>query len=247
MVRIVEGGARTLWQLVQGGEGPGALGFQPGKGTTVKASSTVILLTCAALGAVALRGQQPSKPLSPRGTAATQVGSTWVAQKPGVPPQYPGGKWIEVDYGRPILHGRQNIFGSGADYGKTVNAGAPVWRAGAGSTTKLTTEVPIVIGGKTLKPGVYDLFVELREGAWTLILGTQPTQDTHDPKEKTAIWGAYGYDPKFDVARAPMTVTKLEHSVDQLTIGFLDMSDSGGKLGMEWDTTGASAAFSIAR
>ena len=152
-----------------------------------------------------------------------------------------------IDYGRPLLHGRKNIFGSGADYGKTVNAGAPVWRAGAGSTTKLTTEVPIVIGGKTLKPGVYDLFVELREGAWTLILGTQPTQDTHDPKEKTAIWGAYGYDPKFDVARAPMTVTKLEHSVDQFTIGFLDMSDNGGKLGMEWDTTGASAAFSIAR
>ena len=44
-----------------------------------------------------------------------------------------------------------------------------------------------------------------------------------------------------------MTVTKLDHSVDQFTIGFHDMSDSGGKLGMEWDTTAASAAFSIAR
>lgn len=213
----------------------------------MKASATAVLLTCAALGAVALHGQQTKKPLSPRGTAATQVAGTWIGPKPGAPPQYAGGKWIEVDYGRPILRGRKNIFGSGASYGKTLNAGAPVWRAGANSTTKLTTEVVIVIGGKTLQPGVYDLFVELKEGSWTLIVGTQPTQDTYDPKEKTKIWGAYGYDPKFDVARAAMTVTKLDHSVDQFTIGFLDMSDSGGKLAMEWETTGASVPFTIAR
>lgn len=213
----------------------------------MKASLTAILLTCAALGAVALHGQQTQKPLSPRGTAATQVAGTWIAPKPGTPPRYSGGKWIEVDYGRPILHGRKDIFGSGADYGKAVDAGAPVWRAGANSTTKLTTEVPIVIGGKTLQPGTYDLFVELKEGAWTLIVGTQPTQDTYDPKEKTKIWGAYGYDPKFDVARAAMTVTKLDHSVDELTIGFVDMSDRGGTLAMAWDTTAASVPFAIAR
>jgi hypothetical protein len=221
--------------------------FQPGRGTTVKASVTATLLICAALGTVTLQGQQTNKPFSPRGTAATQVGGTWSPQKPGVPPQYPGGKWIEVDYGRPILRGRRNIFGSGADYGKTLNAGAPVWRAGADATTKLTTEVPIVIGGKTLQPGVYDLFVDLKEGSWTLIVGTQPTQDTHDRNEKVKIWGAYGYDPKFDAARAAMTVTTLDHSVDQFTIGFFDMSDSGGTLAMEWETTGASVPFAIAR
>ncbi len=213
----------------------------------MKVSTTALFLTCAAFGAVALHGQQINKPFSPRATAATQIGGTWIGQKLGIPPQYPSGKWIEVDYGRPILRGRKNIFGNGADYGKTLNAGAPVWRAGANSTTKLTTEVPIVIGGKTLQPGVYDLFVELKDGSWTLIVGTQPTQDTHDAKEKTKIWGAYGYDPTFDVARVAMTVTKLDHSVDQFTIGFLDMSDSGGKLAMEWETTSASVAFTIAQ
>ena len=213
----------------------------------MKASVTATLLVCAALGTTALHSQQTSKPFSPRGTAATEVGGVWSPQKPGVPPQYPGGKWIEVDYGRPILRGRKTIFGSGADYGKSLNAGAPVWRAGADATTKLTTEVPLVIGGKTLQPGVYDLFVELKEGSWTLIVGTQPTQDTHDRNEKVKIWGAYGYDPKFDVARAAMTVTTLGHSVDQFTIGFLDMSDSGGTLAMQWETTGASVPFTIAR
>ena len=213
----------------------------------MKAIARAILLTGTALCAAALHAQQAEKPFSPRGSAATEVAGAWTPQKPGIPPQYPGGKWIEIDYGRPILRGRKNIFGSGADYGKTLNAGAPVWRAGANSTTKLTTEVPLVIGGKTLPPGVYDLFVDLKDGSWTLIVGTQPTQDTHDRNEKTKIWGAYGYDPRFDAARAAMTVTRLDHSVDQFTIGFLDMSDRGGKLTMEWETTSASVAFAIVR
>lgn len=192
-------------------------------------------------------GQPPTKPLSPRGTASTQMGGSWTPGTGGGGPQYPGGKWIEVDYGRPILRGRANIFGSGADYGKGVNAGAPVWRAGAGPTTKLSTEVPLVIAGKTLRPGTYDVLVELKASGWTLILSTQKTQDRYDPDEKTAMWGSFGYDPKFDVVRAPMELARLEHSVDQLTISFLDMADDGGKLAIAWEKTAALVGFSVAR
>jgi hypothetical protein len=39
------------------------------------------------------------------------------------------GKWIEVTYGRPIKRGRTGLFGEGADYGKALKGGAPVWRA----------------------------------------------------------------------------------------------------------------------
>ena len=207
--------------------------------------ATLLGLGLAALAATSW-GQQQTKPLSPRGTAATQVGGSWTAPAAGGGPQYPGGKWIEVDYGRPILRGRSDIFGSGADYGKGVNAGAPVWRAGAGPTTKLSSEVPLVIAGKTLPPGTYDVLVELKESGWTLILSTQKTQEKYDPEEKIAMWGSYGYDPKHDVLRAPMTLSRLEHSVDQFTISFLDMTDSGGKLGMAWETTAALVGFSIA-
>ena len=157
------------------------------------------------------------------------------------------GKWIEVDYGRPILRGRRNIFGSGVDYGKAADAGAPAWRAGANSTTKLSTEVPIVVAGKTLQPGVYDVMVDLKESGWTLILSTQKTRENYDPNEKVAMWGAYGYDPKFDVVRASMTMSKVEHSVDEFTISFVDMTDSGGKLLMEWEKTAAFVGFSFAR
>ena len=50
------------------------------------------------------------------------------------------------------------------------------------------------------------MFVELKESGWTLIVSTQPTQEKYDANDKTKIWGAYGYDPKFDVVRAPMTM-----------------------------------------
>jgi DUF2911 family protein len=187
---------------------------------------------------------QDRKPLSPPGSAATQVGGKWTEDKNGEM-RYSDGKWIEITYSRPILRGRKDVFGSGADYGKKVNAGAPVWRVGANQTTKLTTEVPITINGKTLAAGSYDLFVDLKENGWTLIASTQPTQAKYDPKDKSAIWGAYGYDPKFDVVRAPMTMSKPPHSVDQLTIAFLDMTDSGGKIGVAWGDQAGMVDFTV--
>ncbi len=188
---------------------------------------------------------QARKPLSPAGSAATMVGGTWSAPDANGEKRYTGGKWIEVSYSRPMLRGRTEIFGKGADYGKVVNGGAPVWRAGANQTTKLTTEVPLEVGGKKLEAGSYDVFVELKEGGWTLILSTQPTQDKYDPNDKTKIFGAYGYDPKFDVVRVPMKMAKRSEVLDQFTISFVDVTDKGGTLEMAWDKTAASVPFKI--
>jgi hypothetical protein len=199
------------------------------------------------LAGVALSTAQDRKPLSPSGTAATMVGGTWSAPDKDGERQYSGGKWIEISYSRPILRGRTDIFGKGADYGKAVNGGAPVWRAGANATTKLTTEVPLMIGGKRIEPGTYDVFVELKEGGWTLILSKQPTQDKYDPNDKTKIWGSYGYDAKYDVVRVPMQPLTPAVSVDQFTIGFADMTDNGGKLAMVWEKTGGVVPFTVAK
>jgi hypothetical protein len=190
--------------------------------------------------------QAPKLPASPRGLAATQVGGKWVeAAKPGDAPRYTEGKWITVDYGRPILRGRPNIFGSGADYGKKVNDDGPVWRAGANQTTRLRTEVPLIVGGKTVPAGEYSVFVDLKPTVWTLILSTQPVQQKYDPNNKTETWGSYNYDPKFEVLRAPMALSKGTSSVDQFTIQFVDISATGGKLTMAWDTAVATVAFKI--
>ncbi len=206
--------------------------------------SILLGLGLAALAATALA--QNNRPLSPAGSAATQVGGKWADDGKGNT-RYSDGKWIEIEYSRPMLRGRKNIFGSGADAGKTVNAGAPVWRLGANQTTKLKTEVPLTINGKTLAAGSYDLFAEVKDSGWTLIVSTQPTQAKYDANDKTAIWGSYGYDPKFDVVRAPMHMSKPPHSVDQFTIAFLDMTESGGKLGVAWDDEAGMVDFTVSK
>lgn len=202
----------------------------------------VVALALLALGPEAFA--QSERPASPRGEAATQVGGDWVTQENGRT-RYEGGKWVVIDYGRPILRGREDIFGSGEDYGKGVEAGAPVWRVGANQTTRLSTETPLVVGGKRIEPGDYSLFVDLAEGAWTLIVSTQARQEQYDRGNTDAIWGAYGYDPQHDVVRAPMAVSAAEHSLDQLTIVFLDVTGAGGKIAMGWGKTLAMVGFEL--
>src|SRR5438067_13346777 len=108
-------------------------------------------LIAAGIAAVALTAgaiAQGGKPASPAGTAATEIGGRYDTS--GAEPVYKGGKWIEITYGRPIKRGRNLFGGTGADFGKTVNPDAPVWRAGANESTQLKTEVPLVINSKTI-------------------------------------------------------------------------------------------------
>lgn len=194
---------------------------------------------------VASLAQEQRRPLSPAGSAATQVGGKWSAPDAEGNRTYTGGKWIEVSYSRPMLRGRTNIFGKGADYGKAVSGGAPLWRAGANVTTTLSTQVSLEIGGKRLEPGEYSMFVDLKEPAWTLVISKQARQDKYDPNEKTKTWGAYNYDSKLDVVRVPMTMLKPAVSVDQFTIAFVDVTEAGGKIAMAWEKTGAVVPFKV--
>ncbi len=188
---------------------------------------------------------QPSRPLSPPGVAAAQVGGKWSEPDKDGDRRYTGGKWIEVSYSRPTLRGRTDVFGKGADYGKAVSGGAPLWRAGANVTTTLKTEVPLEIGGKRLEPGEYSLFVDLKEPAWTLVVSKQPRQEKYDPNEKSKTWGSYNYDARHDVVRVPMKMATPAFSVDQFTIAFVDMTDQGGKLAMVWEKTGGLVPFKV--
>lgn len=187
---------------------------------------------------LATASRAADKPASPRGTAAMQLGGK--AEGAG----WKGGSWVEVDYGRPLLRGRSGVF---ADDGKAIND-APVWRLGANESTRLRTEVPLTVGGKKVPVGDYAAFVELKDGAWTLVLSTQPTRGPADPRGTPGkIWGSYGYDAKFDVVRAPMTVGKSEVSVEQLTLGFVDVTATGGKLQIAWDKTVATVPLALAQ
>jgi Protein of unknown function (DUF2911) len=206
-----------------------------------------VVALCSALSTFVSAQAMPDVKLvpSPQGQAAIQVGGKWDKTAEGGQ-SYRDGKWIVVDYGRPLLRGRTEIFGSGADYGKVVNAGAPVWRAGANNTTRLTTQVPLQIAGKTIAPGVYNVFVDLKPGNWTLVLSTQPVQEKFDPNDKVRLSGATNYDPKFDVLRASMTVRTVDASTEQFTIGFTNVSDSRVTMTMAWDKTFATIDLAVA-
>lgn len=206
-----------------------------------------VAVVCGVLGVSVFAQSIPEVKLvpSPAGQSAIQVGGRWEKTAEGGQ-AYRDGKWIVVDYGRPLLRGRKEIFGAGADYGKTVSAGAPVWRAGANDTTRLTTQVPLQIGGKTIPPGVYNLFVDLKPGNWTLVLSNQPVQEKFDPNDKVRLSGATNYDAKFDLLRAPMTVRAGDQSVEQLTIGFANVTESAATLTIAWEKTVATVALQVA-
>ena len=174
-----------------------------------------LLVLAAAFCLASVSLAQDRRPMSPMGLASTQVGGKWSAPDKDGERSYSGGKWIEISYSRPVLRGRADIFGKGADYGKAVNGGAPLWRAGANATTTLKTELPLEIGGKRLEPGEYSMFVDLKEPAWTLVISKQPRQEKYDPNEKAKTWGAYNYDSKFDVLRVPMTTASRADSLEQ--------------------------------
>jgi hypothetical protein len=191
----------------------------------------------------------PAKPLSPTGTAATQVQGKYV--KPAGRgafalggANYEGGKWIEITYGRPLKRGR-DLWGSGANYGKDALVGTPIWRAGANVSTRLKTEVPLVINGKTVAPGEYSLFIDLKEHNWTFVVSSWAAQARYDPNNKDALWGSYFYTPDKDVVRAPMKLETLPHSVEQLTWSFVDMTDDGGAMAIAWGTQMASVPFKV--
>lgn len=184
-------------------------------------------------------------PASPTGQAAVQLGGSWEKTEGGGQ-RYRDGKWIIIDYSRPLLRGRKNIFGSGEDYGRAVTANAPVWRAGANATTRLTTQAPLAIGGKTIQPGVYNVFVDLEPDAWTLVLNNQPVQEKYDPNDKVRLFGAYNYDSKSDVLRVPMAVRSTDVSLEQFTIVFVNATQTSATMTMAWEHTVAMVDLKLA-
>ena len=169
-------------------------------------------------GAVIAQQQRIDSPTvaSPRGSASTQVGGVFNAAG-----AYQGGAWIVVDYGRPILRGRQGLFGAGETYGDDFLVGAPIWRL--------------------------QRFADLEEDAWTLVFSTWGVKEAFQEDNADALWGAYEYTPERDVLRTRMSVRTLPVSADQLVITFTDMTQEGGNFSVWWDDQLATAPFTVAR
>jgi hypothetical protein len=183
---------------------------------------------------------QTRRAASPAGSSVAQIGGVFDPRT-----GYVNGRWMEIRFGRPLKRGR-DLFGP-SDFVDFLNDGAPVWRAGANQSTRLTTEAPLVIAGKPIPAGEYTLFIDLAPNdKWTLIVSRWPAQMTYDESNKAAIWGAYEYTADRDIVRAPMRVERLPHAFEELSWEFLDVTPKGGLIALLWDRKLASVPFGVA-
>lgn len=147
------------------------------------------------------------------------------------------GRKVAVEYGRPSLKGR-----TFDELAKGLPADR-IWRAGSESVTTLTTEVPLLIGGKTVVPGKYSLYVHLPEsGDYSLIINRNqgiPLGEMWDQAPAAIAKDPY---PSFDyeqqvkadeVVRAPLKRETSAGTVEQFTIS-LEPSGRGATMTLAW-------------
>jgi hypothetical protein len=140
-----------------------------------------------------------------------------------------GGKTVQVQYSAPSVRGRK-IFGDGGLLSRDPTY--PAWRAGANAATTFKTEGTIDVGGLTVPPGTYTLYVWVKDPeAWDLIVSKQVGQ-----------WGL-SYNASADLGRVKMAMSKPPKLVEQLKYTLTDKGAGAGELRLEWEQHVATVAL----
>ncbi len=137
---------------------------------------------------------------------------------------------ITIVYGRPYTKDpksgeKRKIWGGLVRYGQ-------VWRMGADEATLFTTDKEVSIGGTSVAPGTYSLFLLPEEGVAKLIVNKQ-----------TGQWGTK-YDQSQDLARIGLIQQKLDKAADQFMIA-IEKTGADGVLKLMWDDTQYSATIAV--
>ncbi len=132
---------------------------------------------------------------------------------------------IRVTYSRPSANGRE-LFGELVPYGK-------VWRTGADEAPEIKFYQDVTIDGKTVKAGTYSLFTIPNKGNWTVVLS-----------KDLDYWGAYSYNEKQDVLRAPASVKELAKPVENFSIHFAEDGDNA-LMHLAWGKTVATLPIKL--
>jgi hypothetical protein len=135
-----------------------------------------------------------------------------------------GGAAITLDYGRPAKRGRV-LYGSLVPYGQ-------VWRTGANAATQIRTDRSLDFGGTVVPAGFYTLWTIPGPDGWKLLFNSQ-----------TGQWGT-AHNATLDVFTVDMKVAPLAQVVERFTIS-IEEQPTGGTVNLDWDTTRASAAFTV--
>lgn len=184
----------------------------------------VAMLTAALIAGarVAIAQELSELPLPPNGMNQRAEVSQWI-----------GLVKVTIAYHSPNVHGVAGRDRTGHIWGELVKYGmfddgfgpskAAPWRAGANESTTITVSHDVKIGGRDLRAGTYALFLELQpNGPWTWILSSQ------------IGWGAYQYDPKYDVLRVDATPEPVAYT-EFLTYGFDDRRIDSASAYLQWE------------
>ena len=99
---------------------------------------------------------------------------------------------VKVVYGRPSVQKNEEAFGNKIPFGE-------LWRTGANEATEIKLYQDTVFNDVIVKAGTYVLLTIPGENEWEVILNSN-----------LDVWGAFQYDPKADVARVKVPVSKAE-------------------------------------
>jgi hypothetical protein len=125
-----------------------------------------------------------------------------------------GGGKLAVRYGRPAVRGR-TIWG-------VVVPWDSVWRTGANLATAFETSTDIRIGGTRVPRGAYTLYSVPKADSLVLIVSTRRPGSLPD------------YDPRYDLARIPMTAIANRPFMDRLTFWFTSRHGHAVSLNLGW-------------
>jgi hypothetical protein len=191
----------------------------------VRLASLLLAPVLAAAVTLPAAAQPTPERVEPSGRATTQV--TVTSRAAGA---QPAAQVVKIDYGQPHARGR-TVAGGLVPYDQ-------VWRTGANSSTTLTTDVDLEIGGARVPKGSYSLYSLLTRAGWKLVVNRQ-----------TGQWGTQ-YDAGRDLARVDMTLRQLPAAAaaESFTMTLVPSGAAPlqGTLAMSWGTLHGTVPWRVA-
>jgi hypothetical protein len=128
------------------------------------------------------------------------------------------GTTITVNYARPRLRGRTDVFGTQVPWGE-------IWTPGANDATTLAVSKDVTIDGNAVAQGKYSVWIVMAPGDWIMVLDQDTTLfHMNGPKERPG-------QVRFTVRKETAPVTEV------LTWSFPDVRASRARLVLQWAST----------
>lgn len=197
----------------------------------MKLRRTIAVFTVVVAVSTSVDAQGPTR-VAPSGRASTELSLTFVdsaaraAAKPSA---------IRIEYGQPHLRGRRILTDSLVPYDKP-------WRMGANGATTLTTDLDLVIGGKSVPKGQYVLQALPTRVGWKLLVQKEGTSPALPEMAEVH------YNPADDIAQIDMRPATLATPLESLTMWLIPSRSPGtptGQLVVAWGTVSLTTDWSL--